>query len=513
MTAAQFPSNETRIVYSADGTASFSEFCMETTDPQEIKAILEDNVDEMAAGGVDALSLVVWCRFIATLGVSTVAPDPNPWDPAYVILSEAGIDPTDVLIDRCHENGMDFIAGFRMNDRHGGPVGRFINEHPEWHLNVGGGPPVDYAYEPVRQKILDFIEELLVDHDVDGIELDWMRWCHMFEPGTGAQKAHFLTDFTRKARELLDAAAQRRGRRRLILEVRVPQTLEECDYLGFDLASWIAEGLVDYVVPSDYKWTDFNTKVEEFVKLAEGSDCKIYPAIHPRFCEGNDTGPATLANYRAAARNFYAYGADGVEAYNYQYHWGRHLGRTTPWPSYMWPAALAYLGKLADPQEIAQHDRHYLFYPLWTAYGGAGWGQTGHHDDRIFLDRAKGDLPGSQQFRVAEDLSDRRLRATLQFKAVGMGKYEALEIQLNGTVVPDNYTFRQFYSDGQNEWQGRPLDAFYEYKIELDRRIVDPPLINGDNELTVRLIPTAGQSEGTVTIEDLEVYVYVREAR
>ena len=132
MNAAQFPNKKARIVYSADGTASFSEFCMETTDPQEIKAILEDNVDDMAAGGVDALSLVVWCRFIATLGVSTVAPDPNPWDRAYVILSEAGIDPTDVLVNRCHQNGIDFLAGFRMNDRHATvhPSGQFINEHP-----------------------------------------------------------------------------------------------------------------------------------------------------------------------------------------------------------------------------------------------------------------------------------------------------------------------------------------------------------------------------------------------
>jgi len=356
------------------------------------------------------------------------------------------------------------------------------------------------------------IEELLASYEVDGSEFDWMRWCHMFNPGEGQQKAHLLTDFTRKTRQMLDAAAQRRGCERLVLGVRVAQTLEECDYLGYDLVSWINEGLIDYMVPSDYHFSDFNTKVEEFVKLTEGTDCKIYPALHPKFGEGNDTGPSTIANYRAAAHNFYAYGADGVEAYNYQYHWGRRIGRTTSWPSYMWPAALGYLGKLADPQEIAQHDRHYIFYPLWQAHGGAGWAQTGHHYDRIFLDRAKGDLQGSQQFRVAEDLSDRRLRAALQFKAVGMTEDEALEIQLNGTVVPDNHTFRQFYSDGQNEWQGRPLDAFYEYKIDLDWRIMDPPLINGDNELTVRLIPTAGLPRRPVTIEDLEVYVYVREA-
>ena len=59
-----------------------------------------------------------------------------------------------------------------------------------------------------------------------------MRWCHMFEPGEGEQNAHLLTDFTRKARQMLDAAAQRRGRSRLPLGVRVPQTLEECGLSG-----------------------------------------------------------------------------------------------------------------------------------------------------------------------------------------------------------------------------------------------------------------------------------------
>ena len=40
---------------------------------------------------------------------------------------------------------------------------------------------------------------------------------------------------------------------------------------------------------------------------------------------------------------------------------------------------------------------------------------------RIVLDRGKANPKGSQRFRVAEDLSDAGLRATLQFKAIGLG--------------------------------------------------------------------------------------------
>ena len=96
--------------------------------------------------------------------------------------------------------------------------------------------------------------------------------------------------------------------------MRVPQTLEECDYLGFDLAAWISEGLVDFIVPSDFMHTDTNMKTEEFVKLTKGTQCKVYPAIHTRISmdEPNEHYRLmTLANFRAAAQNYYAFGADG----------------------------------------------------------------------------------------------------------------------------------------------------------------------------------------------------------
>ncbi len=127
------------------------------------------------------------------------------------------------------------------------------------------------------------------------------------------------------------------------------------------------------------------------------------------------------------------------------------------------------------------------------------------------LDRAQPTAQGTQDFRVAEDLSNPGLRATLQFKAVGLGENEALEIQLNGMRVPDKDIRHLLDADGQNEWQGRELAPYYLYAIDIPRGMAEPLIINGDNELTVRLVPTEGQSEGTVTIDELEVYVYVRQ--
>jgi len=529
--AADVPNNDRRILFNSDGGNAFCEFWInwsdrqrrfrvEEIDPAGMKAIAEDSIDEMAEAGVDTLSSVVWYNFKASGWiVKNPAEDMSDCRTrgtlGFFPLYQAGYDALQIMIDRCHKHGMEFVGCFRMNDRHGhgAASGQFILDHPEWQLKgVPGGPGMNFAYEPVRQKLLAYVEDLLTSYaDIDGVEYDYMRWRHMFEPGEGEQNAHSLTDFMRKTRGLLDTTTRPSGHARRVLGVRVPQTLEECEYLGFDVATWMKEGLVDWVVPSDFHYTDVNTRVEDFVKLAEGTACKVYPAIHPVICRGNGTGIMSLSNYRAAAQNFYAHGADGIETYNYQYHWGRRQDTHRPaqWDATMWPTALGYLRKLRDPQTVSQGDRHYLFYPLWGKDRRSIDGAEIVHDDRIVLDRAEPEPEGSQRFRVSEDLTNPRLRAALQFKAVGMALDENLEIKLNGTVVPAKLVRHLFDEDGQNEWQGRPLDAFYLYVINLDRGASQPLIKSGDNELTVRLIPAEGQTEGAVTIDELEVYVYV----
>ena len=479
---------------------------------QLTKRVLEEIVDEHAAAGVDT---IVQCffgsGFCGTLESSETADHVRRGGKLRGLTEGGNVSPN-VLLDRCRRNNMEFIAGLRMNDRHGFEEGDFAREHPEWKLKgLDGGPGMNYAFEPVREYMMGYIEELLNAYDVDGIEFDYVRWCHMFDPGEGSRNAHLLTEFAGRTRRLMDAAADRRGRGRLVLGVRVPQTLEECEYLGFDVAGWIKEGLVDWVVPSDFLYTDFNARTEDFVQLAAGTDCKIYPAVHPAICwnVSSNASILSLANYRAAAQNFYAAGADGISPYNYQWNWGEPRGKGRPGPAYMWPAALGYLKELRDPRKVTESDRHYLFYPLWAKPRASESGSC--HDDNIYLDRAGSNLEGSRRFRLSEDLGDAGLRGTLQFKAVGLGEDETLDIRLNGTSVPAESITRFFDEEGQKKPEGRELPAFYLYIIELnwwgDQK---PPVINGDNRLSVRLIPADAGSKGTVVIDELEAYVYVR---
>ena len=474
--------------------------------------ILEEMIDEEAAAHVDAIAYCLFTAFWSDLPSSKVT-DLFPWRPAG--MDEAGVDTLQVLIDRCHHHGMDFIADIRMNDRHGVPPNGIAKDHPEWAL-FGGA--YDYALAPVRQAMLNFNQEVLDGYNVDGIEYDYMRWCHMFKPGEGAQNAHLLTEFTRQTRQQLDEEAERRGCDRLELGVRVPQSIEECDYLGFDVATWIKEGLVDYVVPSDFMHIDMNMKTDDFVKLAEGTDCEIYPAIHNRI---SMDGPnehyrlANLANLRAAAQNFYGFGADGISPYNYQFAFERRAAahRSSAYAAYLWPAALGWLRELRYPDEISQRDRHYLFYAVFKEPHKSPSGFF--NDENIYLDRAASDQEGSQRFRMAEDFSDPNLRTTMQFKAVGLADDEKLDISINGQQVPIDYITRVQDKNGQNMFEGDPLPPFYLYLVDMNWETTarEQPLVFGDNELAVKLVPTAANTDGKVSIEELECYVYVRKPK
>ena len=65
-----------------------------------------------------------------------------------------------------------------------------------------------------------------------------------------------MTEFVRGVRSLLEGEGGRK-QRSLLLGVRVPQTLEECHDLGYDVPTWVREERVDYVSPCDSHCSDF----------------------------------------------------------------------------------------------------------------------------------------------------------------------------------------------------------------------------------------------------------------
>lgn len=473
-----------------------------------VKAMIEQIVDEHARAKIDR---IVHCVFALPRG--TV---PGGFESFYrdqiaerlfedtpvgfETLEHGGYDRIQVTLDRARHNGMEFLGGLRMNDRHN-HTSPFHASHPEWQLpEFAGG--MDYKHAGVRDVVLKFIDEFLARYDVDGLELDWLRWCHVFRPSEARQNAPLLTDFIGAVRERLDATATRRGRRRLLLGVRVPQSLQECESLGYDVGAWIRSGDIDFVCPSDFFYTDFNMKTEAFVKLTEGTRVRVYPSLHPLISWGNDHQNQTRESYRAAAKNYLAFGAHGISAYNYQYHWRADRGREEDWPG-----VLDFLTGVRDLSAIEAGDRHYLFHPMWSGHGG-GIGPSGmQRDVRIRLARGSGISTGNLDLRLAEDPGNRHTRVSLRFKVVGLTKGDSLRVKFNDVPLSDQSVERAFHSKGQSAREGRVLPAFELFQCRLSAS----DLKIGDNRLSVAVDTTAsemGTTSDELIVQEIEILVH-----
>jgi hypothetical protein len=499
--------------------------------PEAWRRAIESLVHVHADAGVDALSKVIWSRFthllhpsVSAVMIPSYAPRPvdDEHSEATVELSElhkalheAGEDMIQIMIDQARRDGIRFIAALRMNDRH--PIAvreRFWLDHPEWRLDLGRKGPyweggLDYAHDEIRESILEFIAAMLDRYDVDGIEFDWMRWVHVFRPGTQRESAPVLTAFHDRARKLLDNAGKSRGRR-LLLGSRVPMNAAACLDFGFDVQSWLDRGLLDYIVPSHFGNMDFNAEVEAFRKLTEEKNCKVYPSLHGQ----GWTGPCRLEEYRkehyyAAATNWYAFGADGLQVYNYQFKTFDEIRTRIP-----------ELAPIADPDRLARCNADYLY---WQDLGKvvAGNEETMRYDV-IHLDRSQPAPHGSFAFRLAVDGIASGTEAMLEFKTTGLHDDDRLDISINGEAAPAESIRRTYVFDGSIpgpqqkftgpggdfHWINPPVPAPYHlFEVPLS----SPPIQFGGNQLSVALGTPAGSS-GVVSVEEVKVLIRTRDA-
>lgn len=420
-------------------------------DAAAVQALLEQIVDEHAKARVDRAVQCVFALSRGTVpaGFRSFERDPIP-DRLYEdvpsgmqALEDAGGDLIQILLDRSRRDGIEFLGGLRMNDRHATST-PFHAAHPDWQLpEYAGG--MDYKHAGVREAVLDFVAEFL-DR---------------------------------------------------LLGVRIPQTLEECRSLGYDVAAWIRSGDIDFICPSDFFFTDFNSKTEDFVRLTEGTACRVYPSLHPLISWGNDHQVQSRESYRAAANNILALGAHGISAYNYQYHWRPDKGREENWPG-----VLDYLAHARELSEIEQGDRQYLFHPMWSGHGG-GIGPSGKlRDVRIVLAR-ENRAQGSLDLRLAEDLQKSQASASLTFKVTGLAPEDELQVNFNGESLTSRPYERQPDADGQSVREGRVLPAF-----DLFRFALTPADVRfGDNRLAVALGKSGGSEPAIV--QEVEVLVRV----
>jgi hypothetical protein len=274
-------------------------------------------------------------------------------------------DPLKVASEYARQQGITFIPWFRVTNEQSqtNPRIEYIQKFKALWTRGADGELTRWpslAYPEVREYKLAIIRELLTDYAVDGIMLDYLRTLPVigYEPpvveaydrryGTHLMsdlnerasprwkrfRAAVVTDFMRQVKQIALAAEKKQGRH---LQVVARVAARDNLWKGMDVETWIKEGLIDVVVPSNYTFFDPPVPVKPFVDMARGTGCKVCPNLNPFFAGGTDDpehdpnkdekeaaeiiirrvnqGSPSNPEYMRAVLDCYAQGADGVVFY------------------------------------------------------------------------------------------------------------------------------------------------------------------------------------------------------
>ncbi len=304
-----------------------------------------------------------------------------------------GGDVVKVFIERCRQRGQAAFISFRLNDAHhkeyadpkpgdkpGGSIGMsvtpFYVNNPAYRIDPdsprGADRVLNWAVPEVREQKLMLIRELCENYDLDGLELDFLRFYSYFRPDETPleQRRAIMTGFVREVRELLDQTA-RTGRRRWLC-ARVPCYLPALDVLGLDLQALVAAGL-DMVNASAHYFTTQQHDLAVIRRQTQGA-ALYFELCHTiwkgeKVTAGYDVFPfrrATREHLHTSAHLAYVHGADGISLFNFAYY--RQHGQGEGRGVFGEPPFEA-LEALRDPQALAQEPQHWFIAQGWRAPG------------------------------------------------------------------------------------------------------------------------------------------------
>lgn len=246
-------------------------------------------------------------------------------------LQDGGIDVYRRWIARCRETGISPWISTRMNDIHSVDNERFPlhsdfwKAHPEmrrtpYHFTSWPDKALDFGQKAVRNRHLKLIRELAERYDMDGLELDWMRFGYHFRPGFEEEGAKLLTEFVAEVRALLDRQAKSRSHR-IALSARVPSRPETALALGMDAAAWAKKGYLDALTVTPFFETSENDiSLEIWKRLLDGTGVRLAAGLElllRAFPQSDLRQTNSLETARGAAMSYLTRGADDVYLFNY----------------------------------------------------------------------------------------------------------------------------------------------------------------------------------------------------
>jgi len=280
-------------------------------------------------------------------------------------LADLGINFHERALSRCRKHGIGAWISVRMNDLHDcdlpdSPLlSTFFKEHRDWarvpYASGWTDRALDWAHPEVREHYLKLIREALEIFDLDGLELDWMRFGYFFGIGRELEGGKILTDFISEVRHEI-ARAAKRLRHPIKLGVRVPSTPETARGLGLDGVAWAQAGLIDLLVVTPFWATcEFNMPMRTWRRLLEGTNVVLAGGLEVLYRPSPASIPTnmTAAQATGAAMAVISGGADLVYLFNY-------FPESKPWDSEQFNSTLR---AMEDPKSLSRLPRcHAITY-------------------------------------------------------------------------------------------------------------------------------------------------------
>lgn len=260
------------------------------------------------------------------------------WARHAKMLHDKGIDPYQVWIKRCRERGISPWLSPRMNDCHNADhknpfrSTNFWREHDEYHCEPGyrgmdwNRATFNFALQPVQDYTFAIIKEQLDRYDVDGYELDFMRFSDHFPRGTGLKNSFHLDRFVKRVKSYVDRKSKERGHP-ILLGVRVASTPKAACSKGCDVGKWVREGWVDWVCASTYwetpcydmpvkEWREWFGDRADKVMILAGTDHGVGSTP---WNQGGVRLDMEMKYYAGFADVLWSKGVDGLYLFNIPY--------------------------------------------------------------------------------------------------------------------------------------------------------------------------------------------------
>ena len=393
------------------------------------------------------------------------------------LMANYGMDNLEVMIDSARKHGLEIFYSNRMNDNHDWYIPEFLStikvRHPEYtigHANAEGNQTpeetlrlmrqgkkgetaLNFGLPVIRDLTINALREICHHYDIDGIDLDYFRFCTLFPSPVGPEQVQQLNEMTRKIRRMTEEEGLRRGRP-ILISARGIMSPQRSLTSGMDFETWLKEDLIDIVMPIHL--FGLQGSLREFNELAHRYGAPSYPCL-----KYHHAYQLTWLMCRGEAVFRFAEGADGLTTFN----------RFDPTHQLWW--------ELGDPHVLKDLDKTYT---------------CPQHLPLNITDTESSPLYFSVGEEVMSDPpADKKTSVTLRLHLTHLTAQHGLQVKLNGQQLK-LVTSTPALSD-------QPQDVWLEYVPALTFFQVPKNLVTA----------SVAHVEGTVKIDNAQLTVLFRD--